>query len=89
MKILYRNFEDPTFVAEGYESGQYKRPIDVLTGEENAKILTSIESDKIILESISRIVTIMLTSNQAIVPTPTFNIYIDPVQPTEIVEKAE
>lgn len=89
MKVLYRNFEDPAAIAQGYEDGVYKVPVDVLTGEENPKILTSIESDKIILESISRIVTIMLTSNQAIVPTPTFNIYIEPEKTEIISEKAE
>lgn len=79
IKILYRNMDGDAII-EGYEYYSIPYPINVLTKEQDNKILTSIESDKIILESISRIVTIMLTSNQAIVPTPGLNIYIDPLK---------
>lgn len=51
-------------------------PFDIRENLCNGKVLTSIESDKIILSTISKIVTLMYTSNQFLIPDPVFNKYI-------------
>lgn len=50
---------------------------NIRTGEYDGKVLTSIESDKIILSTISKIVTLMYTSNQFLLPDPAFNKYME------------
>lgn len=50
---------------------------NIRTGEYDGKVLTSIESDKVILSTISKIVTLMYTSNQFLLPDPAFNKYMD------------
>ena len=50
---------------------------NIRTNECDGKVLTSIESDKIILSTISKIITLMYTSNQFLLPDPVFNQYID------------
>lgn len=52
-----------------------KVPYNISTGEYDGKVITSIETDPVILDTISRIVTIMLTANQALVQSPNVNIY--------------
>lgn len=49
---------------------------NIRTKEFDGKVLTSIESDKIILSTISKIVTLMYTSNQYLLPDPAFNKYM-------------
>lgn len=49
---------------------------NIRTGEYDGKVLTSIESDKVILSTISKIVTLMYTSNQFLLPDPAFNKYM-------------
>lgn len=51
-------------------------PINLRTKEFDGKILSSIESDIIILESIAKIVTLMFTCNQFLVPTANHNLYM-------------
>lgn len=54
-------------------------PIDITTGEISDKIKSSIESDQIILKSVSNIIGIMVTSNQFLTPNPQFNVYNEPI----------
>lgn len=49
---------------------------NIRTNECDGKVLTSIESDKVILTAISKIVTLMYTSNQFLLPDPAFNKYM-------------
>ena len=49
---------------------------NIRTNECDDKVLTSIESDKVILSTISKIVTLMYTSNQFLLPDPAFNKYM-------------
>ena len=49
---------------------------NIRTNECDGKVLTSIESDKVILSTISKIVTLMYTSNQYLLPDPAFNKYM-------------
>lgn len=49
---------------------------NIRTNECDGKVLTSIESDKVILSTISKIVTLMYTSNQFLLPDPAFNKYM-------------
>ena len=50
-------------------------PYNIRTGEFDGKVKSSIESDIIILDAVSKIVGMMATCNQFIVPTPMHNIY--------------
>ena len=51
-------------------------PINLRTKEFDGTVLSSIESDIIILETISKIITLMFTCNQFLVPTAIHNIYM-------------
>lgn len=53
----------------------YDMPMNLTTYEFDGKVLTSIESDPVILDAISKIITIMLTANQALVQAPNINMY--------------
>ena len=50
---------------------------NIRTGKYDGTVLTSIESDKVILSTISKIVTLMYTSNQFLLPDPVFNKYME------------
>ena len=50
-------------------------PVDIVSGEPSDKILTSIESEPMILDTISKIITIMFTSNQALLQAPSLTTY--------------
>lgn len=52
-----------------------KCPMNLVSGEFDGKVITSIESDPTILDAISKIITIMLTANQALVQAPNINMY--------------
>ena len=45
-------------------------PLNISTGEYDGKVLTSIETDPIILDTISKIIGVMFTANQALVQAP-------------------
>lgn len=49
---------------------------NIRTNKFDGKVLTSIESDKVILSTISKIITLMYTSNQYLLPDPAFNKYM-------------
>lgn len=50
-------------------------PCNMNTAEYDGKVLTSIESEPMILETISKIITIMFTANQAILQAPVLSQY--------------
>lgn len=53
----------------------YNKPVDIITGDPSDIILTSIESEPMILNTISKIITIMFTSNQALLQAPNLTTY--------------
>lgn len=76
--ILY-NLSDVS--TEMREASLYdvKRPINLrdMNIAPKCNVLSSIESDIIILKAVSQIIGIMFTTNQFIVPSPAHNIYVD------------
>ena len=56
---------------------ELKMPFDIRTGVFNDKVKSSIESDCVILSSVCKIIGIMVTCNQMIVPSPQHNVYTD------------
>lgn len=58
------------------ESFNKSMPLNLRTGEFNNDVLCSIDTDIVILDAISKIVTLMFTSTQFICPTPDDNRYI-------------
>lgn len=51
-------------------------PLNIRTNEYDGKVLSSIKSDVIILETINKILSLMFTTNQYLVQTPMHNIYM-------------
>ena len=51
-------------------------PLNIRTNEYDGKVLSSIKSDVIILETINKILSLMFTTNQYLVQTPLHNIYM-------------
>lgn len=51
-------------------------PLNIRTNEYDHKVLSSIKSDTIVLETINKILTLMYTTNQYLVPTPAHNVYV-------------
>lgn len=52
-------------------------PYNIRTKEFDYKVKSSIESDIVVLETVSKIIGLMATSNQFIVPSPMHNVYVD------------
>jgi hypothetical protein len=52
-------------------------PLNIITEKYDGTVLTSIKSEPSILDSISRIITVLFNTNQFLLPTPQFNIYKD------------
>lgn len=52
-------------------------PMNLTNGEFDGKVLSSIDSDIVILDVLSKIITVMFTSNQMLVQSPAHNMYID------------
>ena len=50
-------------------------PLNIRTGKNDGKVLSSIKSDIIILEAIEKILSLMFTCNQYLIQTPNHNIY--------------
>lgn len=61
-------------------------PLNLRTMEYDGKVKSSIESDIIILESVSKIIGIMVTCNQFLTPNPQMNVYSDLKHVKEIKE---
>ncbi len=53
------------------------KPFNLRTGKCDGTAKSSIESDMIILDSVVKIIGLMFTTNQFIVPTPMHNVYVD------------
>ena len=52
-------------------------PYNIRTNEFDFKVKSSIESDIIVLQTVNKIIGLMATSNQFIVPSPMHNVYVD------------
>ena len=52
-------------------------PMNIRTCEYDGKVKSSIQSDIIILETLNKIIGLMATCNQFVVPTPMHNVYVD------------
>lgn len=50
-------------------------PLNIVTDEFDGTVLSSIDSDPVILNAISKIITIMFTTNQCLVQSPSYNVY--------------
>ena len=71
IKLLYGNIVDDAFLCSIIENGPY----NMRTCEYDGKVLSSIMSDIVILEAISKIIVLMATSEQFILPAPQYNTY--------------
>lgn len=84
VKKLYKNYyntEEET-VKEILESiatkeNQDRGPFNIITEEYDGRVLTSIQTEIAILESLSKIITIIFDTNQYLVPSPQFNCYTE------------
>lgn len=79
VKSLYRTKFDEETAEEIVNDiiEEYKKPVDIISGEPSDLILTSIESEPMILNTISKIITIMFTSNQALLQAPSLTQYYE------------
>lgn len=59
------------------EENQQRGPLNIITGEYDKTVLTSIQTEVAILESLSKIISIVFDTNQYLVPTPQFNCYTE------------
>lgn len=74
IKILYSNYDFNNIKKDSF---YYNCPMNLRTGRYDYKVKSSIKSDIVILETISKILTLMFTCNQYLTQTPMHNIYID------------
>lgn len=74
IKILYSNYDFNNIKKDSF---YYNCPMNLRTGKYDYKVKSSIKSDIVILETISKILTLMFTCNQYLTQTPMHNIYID------------
>lgn len=72
---LYSSFEYKETIEEILEKTEEFGPMNVVTGVHDKNIISSIETDAAILECISRVVTLMITCAQCILPNSTYNKY--------------
>ena len=56
---------------------EYGSPLNIRTNRFDKTVLSSIRSDIVILDTVTKILTLMFTCNQYLVPTPAHNIYLD------------
>lgn len=52
-----------------------RKPFNIRTKKFDDKVVSSIESDIVILDSVSKILSIMFTCNQFLTPNPQLNVY--------------
>ena len=62
------------------ETLEHGCPLNIRTNEYDKTVLSSIRSDIVILDTVSKILTLMFTCNQYLVPTPAHNIYLSEVK---------
>ena len=75
MCALYRAtypMEYKTIIEKSYENGC---PLNIRTNQYDHTVLSSINSDVIILDTLDKLLTMMYITNQYLVPTPANNIY--------------
>ena len=56
---------------------EYGSPLNIRTNRFDKTVLSAIRSDIVILDTVTKILTLMFTCNQYLVPTPAHNIYLD------------
>lgn len=78
----YQQVSEYLYKSAGYNTADVEKsvnekgcPINLVTGEFDKSVLSTIDSDPTILDAISKIITIMFTTNQSLVQTPNHNIY--------------
>lgn len=77
IKILYsKSYTNEEINQMLFDSLSHGCPLNIATGEYDGKVLSSIRSDVVILETINKILILMFTCNQYLVQTPAHNIYI-------------
>lgn len=74
LKILYSDYDINNIIKD---SLYYNCPMNLKNGKYDTKVKSSIKSDVVILETISKILTLMFTCNQYLTQTPMHNVYID------------
>ena len=74
MALYSTKYDNPEKIVKGILEAD-GIPCNMNTTEYDGKVLTSIESEPMILETISRIITIMFTANQAILQAPVLSQY--------------
>jgi hypothetical protein len=76
---LYKQSGIPAMEAEFILHDNLDRgsPYNIRTREWDRKVKSSIESDIIVLDSVAKIISIMVTCNQFLTPNPQMNIYMD------------
>lgn len=74
---LYRTaFVDEESVRKLNESIEKKMPVNLRTKSFKDPVLCSLDSDPIILEAVTKITSVLVLSNQALVQEPTRNVYL-------------
>lgn len=77
LKILYSKSYNTDETDEIIENSLISGcPLNIRTNEYDKKVLSSIRSDVVILETISKILSLMFITNQYLVQTPAHNVYI-------------
>lgn len=78
INLLYRSvFSEEEAREKMNESLDKEQPLNLRTKSYDEPVLCSIDTDRVILDAISKIITIMYTSNQALLIEPTQNLYMD------------
>ena len=72
--IVGTSEEIEKFARESLDRGY---PYNIRTRSWDGKVVSSIESDIVGLQTVSKIIGLMATSNQFIVPSPMHNVYVD------------
>lgn len=75
LEILYQSGIDGDVDNLITKSIDKNMPMNIATGEFDGKVLSSIDSDIVILSSIAKIITVMFSANQALLPEVVDNVY--------------
>ena len=77
IKILYTKSFDVSEIVDILDNSlKYGCPLNIRTNEYDKAVLSSIKSDTIVLDTIDKILALMYTTNQYLVPTPAHNMYV-------------
>ena len=77
IKILYTKSFDASEIVDILDNSlKYGCPLNIRTNEYDKAVLSSIKSDTIVLDTIDKILALMYTTNQYLVPTPAHNMYV-------------